>query len=65
MRHVFLVTSGEYSDYRVDAAYSTRRKAEAHLKNYPRPPLGDDVRIEPYPLDAKRAHRRCRVCGNS
>ena len=28
---VYVVTSGEYSDYRIDAIFSTRERAEAYL----------------------------------
>lgn len=33
-RTVFIVTSGEYSDYRIDSVWDTREAAEAHALNW-------------------------------
>jgi len=43
---VFLVTSGSYSDYGVEAVFSTLELASAAVEG-----RTDDVRIEPYSLD--------------
>lgn len=43
---VFLLTSGEYSDYRVVGVFSTRDKAEAAVPFYPSRP-----EVEEYVLD--------------
>lgn len=46
MSTVYLVTSGSYSDYGIEAVFSTAEKAEAYRWN-----RADDVRIEEYELD--------------
>lgn len=52
-KSVYLVTRGEYSDYRVVGAYSTRKLAEDY---YSRRSSGDEYgnyQIEEYPLDCE------------
>lgn len=52
MSKVYIVTSGEYSDYGIDACFSTKEKAQEFLKN--RKKIGDSfwsARIEEYELD--------------
>ncbi len=49
MANVWVVTSGEYSDYGIDAIFSTEEKAEAYLAQAKLVKL--DSRIEPYELD--------------
>jgi hypothetical protein len=44
---VYIVTAGEYSDYRIVAAFTTRERAEAYLGEY-NCPTG---RIQEYELD--------------
>lgn len=34
MKKVYLVTSGEYSDYRINAVFSTRQKAQKYIDKY-------------------------------
>ena len=49
---IYLVTSGEYSDYTVEGAFSTREKAEAYLAHFHTDPRAYHVgRIEEYALD--------------
>ena len=46
MEKVYIVTSGEYSDYHIDAVFSTRKKAEEYVDAH-----GSDYRVEEYPVD--------------
>ena len=43
---VYVVTSGSYSDYRIECVFSTREKAEEYLQYH-----DDEYRIEEYALD--------------
>ena len=45
---VFAVNSGSYSDYRVNALFSSRKLAEEYMKTFP---LGDPNEIEVFELD--------------
>ena len=45
MKKIFLVTDGEYSDYRVRAVFSDKEKADEFAR------LGNYERVEEYPLD--------------
>ena len=47
---VFLVTSGEYSDYSVDAVYTTRKQAEVVAHH-----MGTEGRVEEFELDPATA----------
>lgn len=51
MRKVFIVTSGEYSDYGIDRVFSTEEKAKEFIK-ITRDLYGGTFNIEPYELDA-------------
>jgi hypothetical protein len=44
---VYAVTSGEYSDYRVDAVYLDRSLADQHAAMYP---AGDHGQVKTYPV---------------
>lgn len=46
MAKIFIVTSGEYSDYHIDAAFSTREKTEEYVDIY-----GPDYMIKEYEVD--------------
>lgn len=46
MKKVYLVTSGEYSDYHVDAVFSTRKMAKEYIDI-----KGTDYGIEEYDID--------------
>ena len=46
MEKVYIVTSGEYSDYTIEAVFSTRKKAEEYVDAH-----GSDYRVEEYPVD--------------
>lgn len=46
MEKVYIVTSGEYSDYHINAVFSTREKAEEYVDAQ-----GSDYRVEEYPVD--------------
>ena len=48
---VFIVTSGEYSDYGIDRVFSTEEKAKEFIK-ITRDLYGGTFNIEPYELDA-------------
>jgi hypothetical protein len=48
MQTVFMVTSGSYSDYRVDGVFSTREKAQEFIDLLPE---GDCNGIDELPLD--------------
>ena len=43
---VYIVTSGDYDDYRIAEVFSTKEKAEEYIEYF-----GDDYRIEEYNLD--------------
>ena len=43
---VYIVTSGDYDDYRIDEVFSTKEKAEEYIEYF-----GDDCHIEEYNLD--------------
>jgi len=45
---VFAVNSGSYSDYRVNALFSSRKLAEEYMKTFP---LGDPNEIEVFEID--------------
>lgn len=45
-KKIYVVTSGEYSDYRIEAVFSTRKKANEYVQQ-----KGTDFRIEGYDLD--------------
>lgn len=46
MEKVYIVTSGDYSDYAIEAVFSTREKAEEYVDAH-----GSDYRVEEYPVD--------------
>lgn len=52
MKDVFLITHGCYSDYRVVAAFSTKKKAQDFIDEYTAS-FGGDLNIETYALDFK------------
>lgn len=43
---VYIVTSGDYSDYHIDAVFSTIEKAKEYVDAH-----GSDYRVEEYPVD--------------
>lgn len=45
-KKVYVVTSGEYSDYSIKAVFSTRKKANEYIQQF-----GTDCLIEEYDLD--------------
>ena len=45
---IYIVTSGEYSDYHIDAVFSTKKLAEDYIQQH-----GTDYRIEKYNLDER------------
>ena len=46
MAKIYIVTSGEYSDYNIEAVFSTREKAEEYIQQH-----GTHYRIEPHGVD--------------
>lgn len=46
MSNIFIVTSGDYSDYGISAVFSTRDLAEEYVQRN-----GSDYRVEEYPVD--------------
>ena len=50
MEKVYVVTDGEYSDFHIEAIFSTREKAEAFL-NSRKKNVYDDWALHEYPLD--------------
>ena len=46
MAKIYIVTSGDYSDYRIDAVFSTKEKAEEYVQQH-----GTNYRIEDYDID--------------
>lgn len=53
MKNIFVVTSGQYSDYSITAVFSTRELAEEFIKDFPRR-YCDQHRIEEYALAKKK-----------
>lgn len=53
MAKVYVVTSGDYSDYHVSAAFSTRDAADTYaaLNNHPREQWYETYRVEEFDLD--------------
>lgn len=51
MSEVYLVTKGEYSDYRVEAVFSTKENAERFMAKFPNSGWGGYNEIEVYSLD--------------
>ena len=47
-KKVFIVTSGEYSDYHIEAVFDTKKKAVEYLQQ-----KGDYYRIETYDINAE------------
>lgn len=45
-KKIYIVTSGEYSDYEIDAVFTTREKAVDYVEQH-----GTDCNIEEYNLD--------------
>lgn len=46
MAKIYIVTSGEYSDYAIDAVFSTEGKAHEYIQQH-----GSDYRIEVFDID--------------
>lgn len=64
MSTIYLVTSGEYSDYRIEGAFSTEDKANAFAATFERG--YGDTRVEDYTLDERTPEQRgyfhvCRI----
>lgn len=53
---VYLVTSGEYSDYSIDAVFSTREKAERYIQR--EPPEFGEARVEEFEVDGQHLDTR-------
>lgn len=52
MSKVYIVTSGEYSGYHIDACFSTKQKAQEYIKNAEKTEkFWDEPRIEKWDLD--------------
>ena len=52
MSKVYIVTSGEYSDYHIDACFSTKQKAQEYIKNAEKTEkFWDEPSIEEWDLD--------------
>ena len=53
MSKVYIVTCGDYSDYRIEACFSTKAKAQEFIKNGKKiEEFWDNPRIEEWDLDA-------------
>jgi hypothetical protein len=50
---VYLVTSGEYSDYHIDAVFSTRELAETYIEASKGMPYADYPQIEEWAVNAE------------
>lgn len=46
MAKIYIVTSGDYSDYSINAVFSTKEKAEEYVQQH-----GTDYRVEDYDID--------------
>lgn len=53
MKKVYIITSGEYSDYTIKAVFSTREKAEEYVDTH-----GSDYRIEEYSVDDEQVEKK-------
>lgn len=59
MTTVYLVSSGEYSDYGIRAVFSTKELAELYIQSLGDPQgYTEKMMIEEYPLDENEAHIR-------
>lgn len=59
MNKVYLVSSGEYSDYSINAAFSTRELAELYIESMGNPQrYSQEMMVEEYDLDANETHIR-------
>jgi hypothetical protein len=47
---IYVITSGEYSDYNINCVFSTRQLAEAYVEKY----SAEEMRIEEYELDTEQ-----------
>ncbi len=52
MTTVYIVTQGDYSDYRIDRIYSTRKAADMHVQAYNSINQYDEKRVEECEVDA-------------
>ena len=52
---VYIVTSGEYSDYSIHAVFSTREKAEEYIAH--NGDFSDSYKIEEYVMDGEQPDR--------
>lgn len=62
MANVYLVTSGEYSDYSIDAVFSTMDLAKAWIALHQNP---EEYSVEPWEVDKERDAREITIwrCG--
>lgn len=51
MKTIYVVTAGEYSEYRVCGIFSTRENAEKYMRAFPKPGYSSYNDIEEYELD--------------
>lgn len=56
-KKVYIVTSGEYSDYHIEAAFSTKKQANDYLDQH-----DDDFRIETFDLDVPFDRKTMTFC---
>jgi hypothetical protein len=54
---IYVVTSGIYSDYKIDGVFSTREKAESFAAEVRKAGDSAEVNIEDWPVDAKAEQR--------
>lgn len=52
-KKIYIVTSGNYSDYHIDAVFSTKNKAESYIQQH-----GTGYRIEEYDLDEEVVNKK-------
>lgn len=55
--HIYIITTGEYSDYSIVSVWSSKEEAERNCKLLNAGKMYDDFRVEDYPLDVPHESR--------
>ena len=56
MAKIYIVTSGDYSDYGIEAVFSTKEKAEEYVQQH-----GTNYRIEDYDIDEEVVKKEIKI----
>ena len=58
MAKIYIITSGEYSDYCINAVFSTKEKAEEYVQQH-----GTNYRVEDYDIDEEVVKKEIKIWG--